>query len=393
MRHEWFVSFRYLFHQRKYSFLSITTLISMAGVAVGVMALIVVIAVISGFDSDLKEKITGTNAHLYIEEIGGMKEPEAMMTKIGAIKEIAGSTPVIHGQVMLRVGDFVHGALLRGIDPEREPSVTRIQSYLVEGTFVLKEGEILLGSEVAEKFHLDVGDPLRVFSSSQTKGETFRVGGIFHSGMYDYDLNLVFVSLADAQHLFDMKERVGGVYARLHDMYQAERVEGEIKLLLGPSYRVRTWVDQNQNLFRALALEKAAMFMILSLIVCVACFNIASSLIMTVMEKTKDIGILKAIGSSNRSIRFIFSFQGFLIGLAGTCFGALGGFGLCAILERYPIIRLPQDIYYIETLPVEIQWGDSLLIVFAAMAISWLATLYPAWRASRLDPVEALRYE
>lgn len=393
MRYESFVTFRYLLRQRKYSFLSLTTLISIAGVAVGVMALIVVIAVMSGFDSDLKERITGTNAHLLIQSIGGMEDPQSVSDTLASFEEITGSAPFVHGQAMVKVEKWVHGVLLRGIDPEKESSVTRIQHYLKEGSFDLRKGEILVGEEMARKFHLGVGDPLKVISSSRTKGETFRVGGIFRSGMYDYDLNLVFVSMPDAQHLFDMEGVVSGMNVRLRDVEEAEKVKRNVQGRLGETFRVLSWADQNRNLFNALALEKVAMFVILSLIVCVACFNIASSLIMTVMEKTKDIGILKAIGSSNRSIRLVFSLQGFFIGAAGTALGALGGFGLCALLKRYPFIRLPQDIYYIETLPVEIQWVDSFAIVLAATVLSWLATLYPAWRASRLDPVEAIRYE
>lgn len=393
MRYELFLSVRYLLSRQRHSFLSFTTWISMAGVAVGVMALIVVIAVMSGFDTDLKEKITGANAHLFIESVEGMRDPEAVMGRLRSIEEIKASSPFVHGQVMVVARNLVHGALLRGIDPEKESAVTRIASYMQEGSFHLQKGHILLGSEMAQKFDLQVGDRIRLLSSSERKGEEFTVQGIFHSGMYEYDLNLIFVSLEDAQILFKMEGLVGGVNTRLRDMYQAEKAKEKVRTLLGPSYRVSTWIDLNRNLFGALALEKAAMFVILSLIVCVACFNIAGSLIMMVMEKTKDIGILKAIGSTDRSIRLIFSLQGFLIGLAGTLMGSAGGFGLCLILKRYPIIRLPQEIYYIEKMPVQIQWGDSMLIAFCALVLSWLATLYPAWRASRLDPVEALRYE
>jgi len=365
----------------------------MAGVAVGVMALIVVIAVMSGFDTDLKEKIAGTNAHLYIESLEGMTHPEEVMAHLTSVAEITGSSPYIQGQVMIAKEGAVRGALLRGIDPERESSVTRIQSYLEKGSLALKPGEILLGRELADTLNVGLGDELRLISSSKTKGETFRVGGIFRSGMYDYDLNLAFVPLEDAGRLFHMEGLVGGIGARVADMYQVEKIRQKVGSVLGPRYRVTTWIDLNRNLFGALALEKTAMFIILSLIVCVACFNIASSLIMMVMEKTKDIGVLKSIGSTGRSIQLIFSIQGVFIGLVGTFCGALGGFGLCAFLKRVPFIRLPQDIYYIERLPVEIQWADSFLIAFAALLISWLATLYPAWQASRLDPVEALRYE
>lgn len=393
MRYELFLSAKYLLSRRKYSFLSFTTLISMAGVAVGVMALIVVIAVMSGFDSDLKEKITGANPHLYIESLGGMRDPGEVMARLESVKAVTGSAPFIHGQVMVVGKGAVHGVLLRGIDPAREGSVTRLQGAVTEGSFEVGRGEILLGSELARKLNVGVGERMELVSPSRKKGESFDVKGIFHSGMYDYDLNLVFVSLEEAQRLFKMEGKVGGVSARLQDMYQAEEVKKELRERLGPSYQMTSWIDLNRNLFGALALEKTAMFIILTLIVCVACFNIASSLLMTVMEKTKDIGILKAVGSSSRSIHFIFSLQGLLIGLVGTLLGAGGGVGLCALLKRYSFIRLPQDIYYIERLPVEIQWGDSFLIAFAAMVMSWLSTLYPAWRASRLDPVEALRYE
>ena len=393
MRYELFLSLRYLFSRRKYSFLSVTTLISVAGVAIGVMALIVVIAVMSGFDVDLKEKITGTNAHLYIESLEGMRDPQAIMGKLKSVKEITGSTPFVHGQGMVVAEKIVHGVLVRGIDPQTEGSVTRIPEDIVEGSFDLGEEGVLIGGELAQKLDVGIGEKIRMITSARTKGKELEVRGIFRSGMYDYDMNLIFVSLGVAQRLFHMEGVVGGVNARLRDMYEAERAKTKVRALLGPAYRVMTWMDLNENLFGALALEKATMFVILSLIVCVACFNIAGSLIMTVMEKTKDIGILKAIGASDRSIRFIFSLQGFLIGLSGTVIGAAGGFGLCVFLKRYPFIRLPQDIYYIDRLPVEIQWGDSFFIAAAAMVISWLATLYPAWRASRLDPVEALRYE
>jgi len=393
MRFECFVGLRYLFRGKRRSFLSVTTLISMMGVAVGVMALIVVIAVMSGFDADLKEKITGVHAHLFIESQRGIQNPQVVMEALSNIEAITGSAPFIHGQAMLVTDEIVHGVLLRGIHPQEERQVTKIQEEIIAGSFDLQRGEILLGGETARKFNLGVGDTLKVMSPIHTQGEMFRVGGIFHSGMYDYDLNLAFIPLEDAQRLFGMEGRVGGVAARVRDMYEAEKVKEEVQTLVHPSYRVLSWVDMNRNLFGALALEKAAMFVILTLIVCVACFNIASSLIMMVTEKTKDIGILKAIGSSNRSIGFIFSIQGFLIGLSGTFLGAAGGFGLCAFLKRYPIIQLPQDIYYIDRLPIQIQWGDSLIIVVAAIGISLLATVYPAWRASRLDPVEALRYE
>ena len=393
MKYEFFLSLRYLLGRRKEKFISVTTAIAALGVALGVMALIVVLAVMSGFDEELKEKITGANPHLLVEQEGGITDVAGLLSRLGSVKQIVGSSPVIQSQAILLGEGVMQGVLLRGIDPVREKEVTQMPRYLKEGSADLKEGEILIGTELAKRLSVFPGDSVRVVSSVEKRHVPFRVAGIFQSGMYDYDMNLAMISLGDAQSLLGLDRRVGAVGVRLSDLDQTKQVQSGLRRLLGPGYLVTSWIDLNHNLFGALALEKTAMFVILTLIVLVACFTIAATLMMMVMEKTKDIGILKSLGSTRRSIRFIFSLQGLWIGGAGTFLGALGGFGLCLFLKKVPIVTLPRDIYYIDRLPVRIQWGDSLLIVAASLGISWLATLYPAWQAARLDPVDALRCE
>ena len=392
MRYEFFLSSRYLVGHRG-KFISVTTAIATLGVALGVTALIVVLAVMSGFDEDLKEKITGANPHLLIEQEGGIADVAGLLSLLESQKQILGVAPLVQSQALLLGEGVMHGVLLRGIDPKREKGVTQIGRYLKEGHLDLGQGEILIGNELARKLAVFPGDAVRIVSPVQKQHVPFRVAGIFQSGMYDYDLNLAMVSLGDAQSLLGMDQRIGAIGVRLVNLDQTKQVQSALRSELGPTYLVTSWIDLNRNLFGALALEKATMFVILTLIVLVACFTIAATLMMMVMEKTKDIGILKSLGSTNASIRFLFSLQGLWIGGVGTFLGALGGLGLCLFLKKVPIVTLPQDIYYIDRLPVQIQWGDSLLIVAASLGISWLSTLYPAWQAARLDPVDALRCE
>ena len=393
MKYELFLSFRYLLGRRKEKFISVTTAIAALGVALGVTALIVVLAVMSGFDEDLKEKITGANPHLLVEKEGGIADVPGLLSLLGSVKQIAGSSPLIQSQAILLGEGVMQGVLLRGVDAQREKGVTRMQRYLKEGRADLREGEILIGTELAKRLSVFPGDAVRIVSPVEKRHVPFRVAGIFQSGMYDYDMNLAMISLSDAQSLLGMDQRVGAIGVRLSDLDQTRQTQSNLRRLLGPGYLVTSWIDLNRNLFGALALEKTTMFVILTLIVLVACFTIAATLMMMVMEKTRDIGILKSLGSTHRSIRFIFSLQGLWIGGVGTLLGAVGGLGLCLFLKKVPIVTLPQDIYYIDRLPVQIQWGDSLLIVVASLGISWLSTLYPAWQASRLDPVDALRCE
>ena len=394
MRYEFFVSFRYLLAKRKEKFVSIISLISVLGVAVGVCALIVVIGVMAGFDNDLRDKIVGTNSHLVIEREGGIEDARAVIERIKVIPHVITASPFLNGQVLIKVKGEADSIILRGIVPGEEIKVTRIGEYIKKGSIEDLKGEgILIGSEMADSFNLNISDLIPIFSPLDGEIKNFRVVGIFNSGMYDYDLNLAFVELKKAQQLFGTGTIVGGIGVKIDDVFLAQDLKIRIQRELGFPYWVRSWMDLNRSLFSALKLEKLAMFIILTLIIIVACFNIVSTLIMVVMEKTKDIGILKSIGATNRSIMAIFTLEGFLIGAFGTVLGLAGGLGLSYLLEKYQFIQLPRDIYYIDRFPVDVQLGDTTAIVLAALTISLLSCIYPAWQASRLNPVDALRYE
>jgi len=394
MRYELLVASRYLLAKRREKFISIISMISVLGVAVGVCALIVVIGVMTGFDNELREKIIGANSHIVIEQEGGIGDATALIKKIKAEPHVVSAAPFLDGQAFIRARDTMQGVSIRGIVAAEELKVSKIGSYVRSGSIDgLKDGGMLIGTEMAQRFGLKLGDTVTVLSPVDGTSKDFKVAGTFNSGYYEYDAGLAFVGLRDAQELFASDGKAGGISVKLDDVYLAPEIRVKLQKELGFPFYVKTWIDLNRSLFSALKLEKLAMFWILALIVTVACFNIAATLIMVVMEKTKDIGILKAIGAANSSIRIIFTLQGFIVGAVGTALGVAGGLGLGYILEKYQFIKLPRDIYYIDRFPVDIQYTDVAAIVVAALAISLLACLYPAWQASRLNPVDALRYE
>ena len=393
MSYELWISFRYLISRRKEKFISIISFISIMGVALGVTALIVVLAVMSGFDNDLREKIVGTNSHIIIEKEGGITDYNAVVAEINKIPHVKASSPFINGQALIRQDEQVLGLVLRGIDPAREKDVTNIQKYLESGTIEVKKDTVLIGKELSLKLGLKIGDAISLISAADPKPKSFKIAGIFNSGMFEYDMNLVFTNLEGAQNFYNTGNMAGGIGVRVDDVNKADNIKKDVQEKIGFDYWVRSWSELNKNLFSALKLEKITMFIILALIVVVACFNIASTLIMMVMEKTKDIGILKSIGADNKSIRKIFMLDGFLIGFAGTVLGAIGGFGISYLLKTYQFIKLPKDMYYIDRLPVNLEMGDAITVIAAAMIISLLSTLYPSWQAAKMEPVEALRYE
>jgi len=393
MKWELFISWRYLMARRKERFISLVSLISILGIALGVMALIVVISVMNGFDKELREKIVGVNPHILIEKQGRIDNQEQLLAKLDNTKGVIGASPFINGQALFKVGEEVTGVILRGIEPAGEKKVTKIEQYLVAGNLDLGDKDIIVGKELAKKFYLHLGDTVGIISSARAKTLNFRIAGIFNSGMYEYDLNLVLTNIKAAQKIFNLEGVVGGIGVRLDNLYKAHRVAKNLQLALGHPYWVRDWMSLNENLFSALKLEKTVMFVIMALIVVVACFNIISHLIMMVMEKTKDIGILKAIGATNRAVKKIFTLEGLIIGLSGTALGLGAGILLCHLLKSYKFINLPRDIYYIERLPVQMRWIDAIIIVASALVISLLATIYPAHQAARLNPAETLRYE
>ena len=391
-----FISWRYLVTKRKEKFISLISVISVLGVAIGVMALIVVIGVMTGFDRDLREKIVGNYAHISVNALRPLEhgEYEEIAGNVRAHTRVRAVSPFIQAQVLLRANDRFMALGFRGIEPEAERKVTRIKDYLIRGSLEqLAEGTVFIGKELAAHFGLIQGSSLTVYSPF---GEEFTltVSGIFQSGMYDYDLNLLIVNLATAQKVLKMGRQISGLAVSLDDMFAADIVKKEIIRSIGFEYSVKTWMEANATFFAALKLEKLAMFIILTLIILVASFNIVSTLVVLVVEKTKDIGILKALGMNSRAIRRLFTLQGLIIGSVGTLAGAAAGMLVCFLLEKYQFIKLPQDIYYIDRLPVAIAfWPDICLIVLSALAITLAATLYPAHKAAALEPVAALRYE
>ncbi|MBU2063472.1 MAG: ABC transporter permease, partial [Candidatus Omnitrophica bacterium] len=368
--------------------------ISIIGVATGVAALIIVIGVMNGFDNELRQRIIGTSSHIVVEKIGGLDDVQYVMENLKGVKHVRALAPFLNTQALIVCDDKISSLILRGIDETLEPQVSDIGKFLKYGKLDLSQSNnIIIGQELAQRLMLHVGDEVKLLSSAKKKPEGYKVTGIFASGMYDYDSSVAFISLEKAKNLNFTAQIVSGVSVKLDDVLKANTVKKAIQERLGFPYYGRTWMDLNHNLFEALKLEKTAMFVILTLIVLVASLNIASTLIMMVMEKTKDIGILKAIGATASAIRAIFMMVGMSIGVIGTILGAAAGMILAYALKTYPFIKLPKDIYYIDTLPIKVDTADIVWIVLAALGISLFSTIYPAYQASRLNPVEALRYE
>jgi lipoprotein-releasing system permease protein len=409
MSFELFVGTRYLRAKQKETFISLITILSIAGVTVGVMALIVVIAVMAGFESDLKSRILGIESHLVIMRHGGqMTDYQQTLSKVSSYEGVIAVTPFIYTQTMLRSASGISGAVLRGIDPDTAKDVINIFNDVVPPQKHVKTDaepenevpEIVLGKELARRLGVRVSDTVYLISPAGILSpighvpamKRFQVSDIFESGMYEYDGSLAFIHLGDAQKILRMEDSVTGIEVRVKDIYKAGNIAEKIVSELGFPYWARDWTQMNQNLFAALKLEKTVMFIILALIILVAAFNIASTLIMMVMEKTRDIAILKAMGATDKSIGKIFVIKGMVIGVIGTFIGVTLGFVLCKLLEKYKFIELPGDVYYISTLPVRMELLDIVMIATAAIVICFLATLYPARQASKLNPVEAIRY-
>jgi lipoprotein-releasing system permease protein len=425
---EWALSLRYLKAKRQQVFISLITWISVGGVAVGVMALIVVLAVMSGFEDLLKHKIVGTNAHVVVLQLDShrLKDYEHLVERVQQAPHVIAVTPFVYSQVMLSSRTNAMGVVIRGIDPTREQLVTDLAKNIREGGLERLSEDvarasnaeeevpsrlpgIVLGRELAKNLNTFLGDEITVISPMGTitpagmmpKYRRFEVVALFDSGMFEYDTSLAFISLPTAQRFFNLGDAVTGLQVKVDDVDRAPQVAQTLRRELGFPYWTRDWTEMNRNLFAALRVEKVTMFVILALIVLVAAFNIVGTLIMMVMEKRRDIAILKAMGATRRVIMKIFVLQGLIIGAAGTAAGAIGGVVLASSLERIrgvleDLLQMsvfPKDVYYFDQLPVKLQGLDFTLITLAAIVLSFLATLYPAWNAARLDPVEILRYE
>lgn len=415
---ELMIGLRYLKAKRKSTFISIITFISTAGVTLGVMALIIVLAVMTGFERDLKEKILGTNAHLVIIRSGApMDNYKNIMEQLKRLPGVEAATPFIYNQVMLSTGRNVSGVVLRGIEPTSDKMVTRLSAAIVQGSMdtldpvaeSTAEPGIMIGRELAKHLNIALGDRVNVVSPSGTitplgmmpKLKPFRVSGIFNTGMFEYDSTLAYVSIKQAQRFFDLADTVTGIQLKVTDVYATTELSKKINLEFGPELYARDWMQMNRNILFALKTEKVVMFIILTLIVLVAAFGIASTLFMVVMEKTRDIAILKTMGARSSSIMKIFVFEGLLIGVVGTVLGVLSGLLISYNLEL--IIDIVQrvtgknffskEIYYLDHFPSHVVMSDVLVISVTAILISFIATLYPAWQASRMLPAEALRYE
>ncbi|MCX8031425.1 MAG: lipoprotein-releasing ABC transporter permease subunit [Thermodesulfovibrionales bacterium] len=405
--YQFLIALRYLKSKKKRRGLSFSVLISICGVAVGVMALVVVLSVMSGFHEDLQKKILGVNSHVIVLNYKGFIENyQEISAKLKSEQNIVSDSPFVMGQVMVSYGKKAHGVFLRGIEPSLEAKTTEVLKYLkeppIEDLNTQRELPwIIIGRELSFILGVLPGDVVNVISpvgeigplGMLPKARPFRVVAIFEVGMFEYDTNLVLTDLRAAQTFFNISKGVTGISLRLDDIYKASEVRDKISKKLTFPFYAKDWTQMNRNLFAALKLEKFAMFIILTLIILVASFNIVSTLMMNVMEKQKEIAILKSIGATNRSIMLIFILQGLVIGIIGTTFGIIGGYALGSLIDSYEIIKLPADVYYLSKLPVKMKMLDFIIVATSAIFISFISTIYPSYQASRLQPVELLRYE
>ena len=414
MKFELFMSLRYLKAKRKQTFISLITWISILGVAVGVMALIVVISVMTGMQNEVRDKILGTYSHIVVLNSLNptIRNSDELLKKIKSNPHVKAAAPYIHKEVMVSSSLRSAGAILRGIDPLTEGGVTNIDKYMLDSvsTEVLnvqyEDGEflrdgVILGDEMAAQLGVLVGDVVNIISPMGRKSpmglvpkiDKYHVAGIFHSGMFEYDSGMALLSIKSAQRFFGMSGRISGIGIKVDDIYTADDTAAELEKKLGSPYYARDWMEMNESFFFALKLEKAAIFIVLVLIVFVAAFNIVSTMIMVVMEKGRDIAILKAMGATRKTIKRIFLLEGVIIGVVGTVLGNILGFVTCIALDKYELIKIPSDIYNVPKLTVEMNLFDFGLITVCALLITTLSAIYPAHNASRLDPAEALRYE
>ncbi len=408
MRFESFIALRYLTARSKQTFISVISVTSVLGVALGVASLIVVLGVMNGFTKDLRDKILGVNAHVItMSTSGGMRDYAEALTVAKTVPGVVGATPFVYSEVMVSTPSGVKGLILRGVDPATAGQVLSISEHMSAGGFadLTREGMpgVIIGQELAKRLAVGVGGRVNLLSPAGNRSaagftpkvRACKVVGLFKTGMWEYDSSLGFVSLETARELLGWEEDlVTGIEVTVRDVYRADAVAESVTAALGgyPFYS-RNWMEMNANLFAALKLEKTAMGIILTLIVLVGSFSIVTTLVMLVMEKTRDIAILMSMGATQRQVRRIFMLQGTIIGALGTVLGFALGLGVAWLLKRYQFISLPKGVYSLDTLPVLIEWTDLAVIGVSAMLLCFVATIYPARQAAALRPAEALRYE
>ena len=415
MKYELFIGLRYLQARRQETFISLITVISVLGVMIGVMTLNVVMAVMTGFEETLRDRLLGINAHIALVKSGDvLPDYEQLIERVQKEDGVVAATPTVYGQIMLTSGSRVSGVVVRGVDPDRVNSVVNLQSYLREGKLddlktpqpirvddrtVLLPG-IILGERLANQLGVFPGSPVQVVSplGSPTaigvipKVRRFVVTGILRTGMSEIDSTLVLLSLSDAQKFFELDHSVSNIEIRIRDVNQSRQVAERIQRDLGFPYFAEDWTRLWPNLFSALKLEKTVYFLVLLLMVLIGAFNIISTLVMVVMEKKKDIAILRSMGATQQSIRKIFLLKGCIIGVVGTTLGVILGLLVCAVIAQYGF-HLPDGVFLISTVPVRIYFSNFVLVACTSFVVCLLASIYPARQAAKLDPVEIIRYE
>jgi len=407
--YEIFVSLRYLKTKKRFGTISLNTFISIAGVVIGVATSIITLSVMTGMQGYFRDKILSAVPHVVVMDHsgGGTRDMMALEAKVSRVPHVVATTQFIYNQSMLTAKDRVQGVVVRGIDPKNEGRVTSLQKNMTEGSLMDLEAKgrklpgIVIGEDLARKFGAVIGDTLTMVNplGEETsigivpKMKKFELVGIFDAGMYDYNTGFVYISIPAAQKFFNMPGRVSGIEVRVDEVYRADKIAASIQSEVGFPYFTRNWIEMNKNFFSALKLEKIGMSLILVVIIIVASFNIIGTLTMIVMEKSREIAILKSMGASGGSIMKIFMFAGLVIGVVGTIIGSVVGYSAVSVITKSNLISLPRDVYQVSHLPLFISTLDVLFISLTALGISFLATLYPSWQAARQDPVEVLRYE
>ena len=404
--YEFFIARRYLAAKRKQAFISVITFVSALGFTIGVMALIIALALITGFQEDIQDKIIGLSSHVMVSDLSGegLSDYPQLISKVENLRGVQSVSPVVYGTVLISGPSKNSGAVLKGVDFEREKEDSSWLQKLERGNIPPSESKregIILGREMAFSIGAGIGDVITVLTSSPRlspvglfpKTKRFVVTGIFSTGLYDFDSSYALISLESAQKFYDLEGRISYLQIKIDNIFEAEKKAREVRELLPPTVYVTTWMELNKPLFSALKLEKNVMFFTIALIIFVAALNIIASLILMVMEKTRDIGILKAMGATPQHIQRIFFLQGAMIGAIGTAVGVVLGLISCWLANTFKLIRVPFDIYHISHIPFQVKVIDVMMIVGVSLLISFFSTLFPSHRASKVDPLIALKYE